>query len=133
MPVVVDREACNACNGSRQPPCVRLCPGDLMFISSDHGKAELRADADCWDCYACVKGCPQEALEVRLSYQVALRGASVRPHILSSDKIEWTAVDRQGNVEQWVIPTKWLPVALDEPSENGDGAPVKRPGVTWAI
>lgn len=46
---------CNLCGD-----CVKLCPRDLISISSgltiDDGK--------CIACYACVEGCPEEALEV---------------------------------------------------------------------
>src|SRR3990172_6659639 len=96
MPAYVDLEKCNGCHGSSQPPCVRMCPGDLYAIDPANRKAYLRDPADCWDCYACVKPCPQEAIEVKLPYQMAFHDASLTPHILSPTMIGWTLVDSHG-------------------------------------
>jgi len=114
MPVYVDNDKCNGCGSSKEPPCVRMCPGDLMVKDFITNKAYLRAKEDCWNCYACVKPCPQEAVEMRLSYQIGYFNARVQPHIISSELIEWECTDTQGNVERFRIPTKYVPVAIDE-------------------
>ena len=114
MPVYVDNDKCNGCGSSKEPPCVRMCPGDLMVKDFITNKAYLRAKEDCWNCYACVKPCPQEAVEMRLSYQIGYFNAKVKPHIISSELIEWECTDTQGNVERFRIPTKYVPVAIDE-------------------
>ena len=114
MPVYVDNDKCNGCGSSKEPPCVRMCPGDLMVKDFITNKAYLRAKEDCWNCYACVKPCPQEAIEMRLSYQIGYFNARVQPHIISSELIEWECTDTQGNVERFRIPTKYVPVAIDE-------------------
>jgi adenylylsulfate reductase, subunit B len=119
MPIYIDPDKCNGCGNSKEPPCVRMCPGDLNVKDFVTGKAYLRAKEDCWNCYACVKPCPQEAIEMRLSYQLGFFNAKVQPHIISSDTIEWECVDTKGNVEIFRMPTKYIPVALDEePSED---------------
>ena len=82
MPVYVDNDKCNGCGSSKEPPCVRMCPGDLMVKDFITSKAYLRAKEDCWNCYACVKPCPQEAVEMRLSYQLGFFNAKVQPHII---------------------------------------------------
>ena len=119
MPVWVDPEKCNGCYNSKQPPCVRMCPGDLMVKDPRTNKAYLREPADCWDCLPCVKACPQEAIEFYLSYQLGNRNARLVPHVhKSGDFITWELEDAQGNKETFTIPTKVLPVALDEEVEG---------------
>ena len=114
MPVYVDNDKCNGCGSSKEPPCVRMCPGDLMVKDFITNKAYLRAKEDCWNCYACVKPCPKEAIEMRLSYQIGYFNAKVQPHIISSELIEWECTDTHGNVDRFRIPTKYVPVAIDE-------------------
>jgi adenylylsulfate reductase subunit B len=62
-----------------------------------------------------VKPCPQDALEIKLSYQIGFFNASLRPKILSDEKIGWSAVDTKGNVETFEIITKYIPVPVEEP------------------
>jgi adenylylsulfate reductase subunit B len=114
MPVYVNNDKCNGCGSSKEPPCVRMCPGDLMVKDFIEGKAYLRSKEDCWNCYACVKPCPQEAIEMKLSYQIGFFNAKVQPHIISSELIEWECVDTHGNEERFRIPTKYVPVEIDE-------------------
>jgi len=118
MPVYVDNNKCDGCKASKNPPCVRLCPGDLLYKDFATNKAVLRDKAECWDCYACVKPCPQDALEIKLSYQIGFFNASLRPEILSDEKIGWSAVDTKGNVERFEIITKYIPVPVEEPESE---------------
>ncbi|MBI4715467.1 MAG: 4Fe-4S binding protein [Nitrospirae bacterium] len=119
MPVWVNPDKCNGCHGSSQPPCVRMCPGDLMVKDMRSSKAYLRSPSECWDCLPCVKVCPEEAIEFRLSYQLGFHNAKLVPHIAKSrDSITWELTDTQGNVETFTIRTKILPVDLDEKVEG---------------
>jgi len=119
MPVYVNPDICNGCGNSAQPPCVRMCPGDLIVKDRGTNKAYLKYEEDCWDCLPCVKACPEEAIEFKLSYQLGFQKAKLIPHINGKrDKITWEAIDNHGNVEEFVIPTKLLPVALDEKVEG---------------
>lgn len=120
MPVWVDPEKCNGCYGASQPPCLRMCPGDLIVKDHAANKAYLKYPEDCWDCLPCVKVCPEEAIEFHLSYQFGSKGAKLIPHIHKShDSITWEAIDTQGNKETFTIRTKLMPVALDEKVEGG--------------
>ncbi len=122
MPVWVDPEKCNGCYGAAQPPCLRMCPGDLIVKDMKADKAYLKYPEDCWDCLPCVKACPEEAIEFVLSYQIGFRNARLIPHVAKGrDKITWECHDSRGNIEEFVIPTKILPMALDEKVE---GAPI---------
>ncbi len=118
MPIIVDPTICDGCGNSLQPPCVRMCPGDLIMKNRATNKAFLKYD-DCWDCLACVKACPEEAIVFRLSYQLGLPNASLIPHVNTKEnKIDWEAVDRDGKKEIFSIRTKVLPVELDEVVEG---------------
>lgn len=115
MPVVVDPFKCDGCGSSKQPPCVRMCPGDLIVKDMRTNKAYLKYPEDCWDCLPCVKACPEEAIEFKLSYQFGSAGASLKPHInQKKDSITWECVDVHGNRDTFTIRTKILPVDLDE-------------------
>lgn len=119
MPVWVDPEKCNGCYGSSQPPCLRMCPGDLIVKDPVADKAYLKYPEDCWDCLPCVKVCPEEAIEFYLPFQMGSRTARLAPHVAKSrDQITWECVDMRGNVETFTIRTKILPVELDEKVEG---------------
>ncbi len=120
MPVWVDPEKCNGCNGSSQPPCLRMCPGDLIVKDHAENKAYLKYPEDCWDCLPCVKVCPEEAIEFHLSFQFGSKGARLIPHVpRKGSQITWDAVDLKGNKETFTIRTKIMQVALDEKVEGG--------------
>lgn len=120
MPVWVDPEKCNGCHGSKQPPCLRMCPGDLIVKDHTVNKAYLKYPEDCWDCLPCVKVCPEEAIEFHLSYQFGSKGAKLIPHIHeTNDAISWESIDTEGKTETFTIRTKLMPVALDEKVDGG--------------
>lgn len=120
MPVWVDPEKCNGCYNSRQPPCVRMCPGDLIVKDHSVNKAYLKYVEDCWDCLPCLKACPEEAIEFHLSYQFGSKGAKLVPHIHKTrDFITWDATDINGKEEKFTIRTKVMKIALDENLEDG--------------
>ena len=106
MPVYIDKDICNGCHGSKNPPCMKLCPGDLIFI--DNEKAILREKKDCWNCYVCVKACPIGAIEMKLSYQMGFFNSTLKPYKISDDMIGWKAIDINGNVEEFKIKTKYI-------------------------
>ena len=118
MPVIVDPVKCDGCGYSTQPPCVRMCPGDLIVKDMGSNKAYLKHQ-DCWDCLACVKACPEEAILFRLSYQLGFPNAVLTPHVMRrQNTIEWETTDCNGRKETFSIPTKVLPVELDEKIEG---------------
>jgi len=115
MPVWIDPEKCNGCFGAAQPPCLRMCPGDLIVKDVSANKAYLKYVNDCWDCLPCVKVCPEEAIEFHLSAQFGPKGARLIPHVEKGrDVIVWELIDIMGEKEMFTIPTKLIPMALDE-------------------
>lgn len=105
MGVVADPARCTGCPGAAEPPCVECCPGDLLHVDQQTRKVKVRDVQDCWDCMACVKACPNSALETRLPFSLANPGASIRP-VVKDDHIIWHCRDCRGRETQYVIPTR---------------------------
>ncbi len=119
MPVWIDPEKCNGCYGAAQPPCLRMCPGDLIVKDQAANKAYLKYPEDCWDCLPCVKVCPEEAVEFHLSSQFGSKGARLIPHVnKKGDSIVWESVSASGVKETFTMRTKVIQVALDEKIEG---------------
>ncbi|MBI1821564.1 MAG: 4Fe-4S binding protein [Nitrospirae bacterium] len=119
MPVYVNPNICNGCHGATQPPCIRMCPGDLIVKDPLVDKAYLKYPEDCWDCLPCVKSCPVEAIEFYLSYQMGFKNASLKPHIPATrDHIIWESIDSRGKKETFTIRTKVLDIEIDEKVEG---------------
>ena len=96
MPTFVDPNTCNACAGEHQGPlCVYICPNDLMALDLEANKGFNQEPDMCSECYACVKLCPQEAINVRGYADFVPMGASVQPH-RTEDGLTWDVVFRDG-------------------------------------
>lgn len=97
MAVRINGERCDGCRSAKEPPCQRVCPGGLL-CTDGKGKATIREPRDCWDCAACVKECPREAIEMYLPVEAGGRGSS-----LSARKqrggVCWTLMDRKGKTK----------------------------------
>ena len=64
MPSFVITEKCDGCQGQDKTACMYICPHDLMVLDKDKMKAVNQEPVQCWECYNCVKICPQQAIEV---------------------------------------------------------------------
>ena len=65
MPSFVITEKCDGCKGGDKTACMYICPVDLMKLDKDKMKAFNQDPSLCWECYNCVKICPQQAIDVR--------------------------------------------------------------------
>jgi len=90
MGIAVDEDTCNRCGTADEPMCVRDCPGDLMFIK-DNGKAAITHNRECWDCAACVKVCPTQAIRMRLPVGMVGSGAALMGRALKH-KTSWRII-----------------------------------------
>ena len=68
-------------------------------------KAFNQEPGQCWECYSCVKICPQSAIEVRHYADIVPLGGSVQP-LRGSDSIMWTIKFRNGNMKRFKFPIR---------------------------
>jgi len=62
----------------------------------------------CWECYNCVKICPQQAVDVRGYADFVPIGASVVP-LRGSEDIMWTVKFRDGSLKRFKFPIRTTP------------------------
>lgn len=102
MPPLINRERCNGCGQAAESCCQRVCPGDLL-IRKD-GKAELRDRRSCWDCAACVKACPRQAIRLVLPAEIGGGRAW-----LGIEGKEWVLNYPDGKQERFPLPETKTP------------------------
>lgn len=76
MAVRIDRTRCNGCGKMIEPACAAVCPGDLLYRDKT-GQCDLRDPSDCWDCAACIKECPRQAIKMFLPVEIGGRGSTL--------------------------------------------------------
>jgi adenylylsulfate reductase subunit B len=82
-----------------------ICPNDLMVLNKDEMRAYNQEPDACWECYSCVKICPQGAIAVRGYNDFVPMGGMVHP-MRSSDSIMWTVKFRNGNMKRFKFPIR---------------------------
>ncbi len=120
MPTFVYMTSCDGCG-----QCVDICPSDIMHIDKTYRRAFNIEPNMCWECYSCVKACPQNAIDVRGYTDFAPLGHSVR--VLREEgknTISWRLKFRNGEEKNFVSPirtTAWGsikgPAEYEPPSE----------------
>ena len=121
MPTFVYMTRCDGCGH-----CVDICPSDIMHIDKTYRRAYNIEPNMCWECFACVKACPQNAIDNRGYADFAPMGHSVR--VLREEAkgtISWRLKFRNGTEKNFVSPirtTEWGsikgPDEYDIPSES---------------
>jgi adenylylsulfate reductase subunit B len=86
-----------------------------MVLNKDTMKAFNREPEMCWECYSCVKICPQQAIDVRGYADFVPLGGSVVP-LRSTDSIMWTVKFRNGMVKRFKFPIRTTPEGKAEPT-----------------
>ena len=90
--------------------CVDICPSDIMHIDKLIRRAVNIEPNFCWECYSCVKACPQNAIDVRGYADFAPMGHKVR--VLREEEkgtISWKIKFRNGTVKNFVSPITTKP------------------------
>lgn len=105
MPSYVDSVKCDGCKGGDKTACMYICPNDLMVLNVEAMKAYNQEPDACWECYSCVKICPQGAIAVRGYNDFVPMGGQVVP-LRSSDSIMWTVKFRNGNMKRFKFPIR---------------------------
>ncbi len=127
MPTFVYMTRCDGCGH-----CVDICPSDIMHIDKTYRRAVNIEPNMCWECYSCVKACPQNAIDVRGYADFAPLGHSVRVR-REEEKgtISWRIKFRDGRQKDFVSPITTKPwgeaipriAELPAPSEEETKSP----------
>lgn len=108
MPTYVNPDKCDGCKALDRPACHYICPSDIMHLDRSLGKAFNVEPDQCWECYACVKTCPQSAIDMRGYGDVVPLGASLTP-LRATDSIMWTVRFRNGQTKRFKFPIRTTP------------------------
>ncbi len=57
MPAIIDSQKCTGCG-----ICDEICPGDIIHLTENKDKAEVRYPDECWNCGSCRIECPENAI-----------------------------------------------------------------------
>jgi len=121
MPTFVDPAKCDGCKGGEKTACMYICPNDLMILDPDEMKAYNQEPDACWECYSCVKICPQGAITARPYADFAPMGGTSIP-MRSSEDIMWTIKFRNGSVKRFKFPIRTTPEGSIKPYEGKPAA-----------
>lgn len=114
MPTFVNPEKCDGCKGGEKTACMYICPNDLMILDPEAMKAYNQEPDACWECYSCVKICPQGAIEARPYADFAPMGGTSIP-MRSAEDIMWTVKFRNGSVKRFKFPIRTTPEGSIDP------------------
>ncbi len=130
MPSYVIMEKCDGCKGQDKTACMYICPNDLMVLDKEAMKAYNQEPDLCWECYSCVKICPQQAIDVRGYADFVPMGASCVP-LRGSEDIMWTITFRDGSIKRFKFPIRSIPEGKAEPYAGLSTAEtdLKKPGL----
>ncbi len=127
MPTFVKTEKCDGCKGQDKTACMYICPNDLMALNRDSMKAFNQEPDQCWECFCCVKICPQQAMEGRHYADFSPLGGSVIP-LRGTDSIMWTIKFRDGATKRFKFPIRTTPEGSIKPYEGkADGDDINSP------
>ncbi|MBS3779863.1 MAG: adenylyl-sulfate reductase subunit beta [Desulfovermiculus sp.] len=114
MPSYVNPEKCDGCKGGEKTACMYICPHDLMILDEKEMKAYNQEPYECWECYSCIKICPQGAMTARPYADFAPMGATSIP-LRSAEDIMWTIQFRSGEVKRFKFPIRTTPEGSIDP------------------
>jgi len=116
MPTFVDMTRCDGCG-----QCVNICPSDIMHIDRKYRRAYNVEPNFCWECYSCVKSCPQHAIDVRGYADFAPLGHKVRVHRdEEGGMVHWRIQYRDGREKEFSFPIRTTPWGSIKPPSEYD-------------
>ena len=131
MQSFVITEKCDGCKAGDKTACQYICPHDLMILDREKMKAYNQEPEQCWECFNCVKICPQQAVEVRGYSDFVPLGSQTIP-LRSSDNIMWTIKFRSGLVKRFKFPIRTTVKGTDAAHRGkptSDMPRIKKPGL----
>ncbi len=90
MSIQIDKNKCISCG-----KCGNVCPGNLIY-NDLQGKAFIKYPEDCWDCTACIKECPAQAIKLYLEEGIGGKGGYLYTSQERKDCLIWHMVDKFG-------------------------------------
>jgi adenylylsulfate reductase subunit B len=117
MPTFVLPDKCDGCKGGEKTACMYICPNDLMILDPETMLAYNQEPDACWECYSCVKICPQGAIEARPYADFAPMGGTSIP-MRSGGDIMWTIQFRNGNIKRFKFPIRTTEEGSIKPYEG---------------
>lgn len=117
MPTFVDPSKCDGCKGQEKTACMYICPNDLMILDPEAMRAYNQEPDACWECYSCVKICPQGAIAARPYADFCPMGGVCIP-LRSSDSIMWTVQFRDKTFKRFKFPIRTTPEGSIKPFEG---------------
>jgi adenylylsulfate reductase subunit B len=124
MPSYVILEKCDGCKGKDKTACQHICPNDLMVLDKVTMKGYNQEPSQCWECYSCVKACPQQAIEVRGYSDFMPLGAASSP-LRGTEDIMWTITFRDGRIKRFKYQTRTTPEGSVQPLAGYPAAKVE--------
>lgn len=61
MAIIILSDRCDGCSKHGEKRCASICPSNIL-APDKHRELVVTAEEGCWECMACVKTCPREAL-----------------------------------------------------------------------
>lgn len=98
MTIKINYNLCNGCPGRNEGRCERICPGNL--IEREDSKAVIKHKSDCWDCAACVKSCPLNAIKIYLPQEIGGKGGNLLAQV-KEDEIIWIIKNNTGDSKKY--------------------------------
>lgn len=117
MPTFVDPAKCDGCKGQEKTACMYICPNDLMILDPEAMRAYNQEVDACWECYSCVKICPQGAIAARPYADFCPMGGVCIP-LRSTETISWTVKFRNGDIKRFQFPIRTTPEGSIKPYEG---------------
>jgi len=117
MPTFVYASKCDGCG-----KCVDICPSDIMHLTNSffNGRKAYNIEPSyCWECYSCVKECPQHAIDIRgyadfapLDHKLTVLRDKERL------QIHWKIKYRNGSKNQFTFPIRTTPWDSIKPPQS---------------
>ena len=105
------------CTGNGE--CVNICPSGIRALDPVTNKAYTVEPSFCWECYSCVKACPENAIDVRGYADFAPLNHQVTVHRDTKEQnVRWKIVYRNGLMtKEFEFPirtTEWDSIKLPD-------------------
>ncbi|MFP3237209.1 MAG: adenylyl-sulfate reductase subunit beta [Vulcanisaeta sp.] len=122
MPSYVISAKCTGCGD-----CVNICPSHIMRLTKSgvFGRKAVNIEPEsCWECYNCVKHCPQGAVQIRGYIDFTPLGGAVEVYRdEKTNRVYWTIRYRNGTVKYFIFPIRTTPWGSIKPPQEAPEPP----------